>query len=175
MAHLLLSFHANHEIIHGSQVSCILTLQPTSCFPSVNLTHRRHIIALYHSYNYADRIFLTLRYLSDQPHIFWSAGHPNTHVLHDDCSILYFGTNLVLSLYNHCISHSHILIVYHPMETVIVIFLTSKKGLDKYHIWYVTRCDCDSVIYVEFQIRRNIPDLGIQISTLSPLHDKSSM
>ena len=61
------------------------------------------------------------------------------------------------------------------METVIVIFLTSKKGLDKYHIWYVTRCDCDSVIYVEFQIRRNIPDLGIQISTLSPLHDKSSM
>lgn len=66
MAHLLLSFHANHEINHGSQVSFVLTLRPTPCFPSVNLNRRRHTIASYHSYNYADRILLTLRYPGDQ-------------------------------------------------------------------------------------------------------------
>lgn len=70
MAHLLLSFHANHEINHGSQVSCVLTLRPTPCFPSVNLNRRRYTFASYHSYNYADRIFLTLRYPSDQTHTF---------------------------------------------------------------------------------------------------------
>lgn len=107
MAHLLLSFHANHEINHGSQVSCVLTLRPTPCFPSVNLNRRRYTFASYHSYNYADRIFLTLRYPSDQTHIFWSAVYPNTHVLHDDdCSILYFGTNLVWCLHTTIVSHT---------------------------------------------------------------------
>jgi hypothetical protein len=143
MAHLLLSFHANHDINHGSQVSFILTLRPTPCFPSVNLNRRRHTIASYHSrsYNYADRIFLTLRYPSDQTHTF--SGQQSTLMLMLFMMIVricIFGTNLVWCLYTTIVSHSYIPIVHHPMESVIVIFFRSMKGLD----YYITRCDCDS-------------------------------